>query len=112
MVVIESVIKTNPVGRWYIELTDAMKEEGEDRVICLDINEYAQKVETMGEEYGAEVEVAWSSEDNVSLAQINEVRQQIMVYEAKIESEKEAQKAQQEEGSLNPSDAGMEWTPN
>lgn len=89
MVVIESVIKTNPLGRWYIELSDTMKEESME--ICLDINEYAQKVEMMGEEYGGEVEVSWSSEENVSLAQINEVRQQIMVYEAEIEAkEKEA----------------------
>jgi len=85
MVVIESVIKTNPLGRWYIELKDTMKEESME--ICLDINEYAQKVEMMGEEYGGEVQVAWSSEENVSLAQINEVRQQIMAYEAEIEAQ-------------------------
>ena len=87
MVVIESVIKTNPLGRWYIELRDTMKEESME--ICLDINEYAQKVEMMGEEYGGEVEVAWSSEENVSLAQINEVRQQIMAYEAEVEAQQQ-----------------------
>ena len=87
MVVIESVIKSNPLGRWYIELSDTMKEESME--ICLDINEYAQKVEMMGEEYGGEVEVAWSTEDNVTPVQINEVRQQIMAYEAEIEAKKE-----------------------
>lgn len=99
MVVIESVIKTNPLGRWYIELSDTMKEESME--ICLDINEYAQKVEMMGVEYDGEVEVAWSSEENVSLAQINEVRQQIMAYEAEIEAQEN--QATQE---------GGEWTPN
>jgi len=99
MVVIESVIKTNPLGRWYIELSDTMKEESME--ICLDIYEYAQKVEMMGEEYGGEVEVAWSTEDNVTPAQINEVRQQIMAYEAEIEAQ-EAQPAQE----------STEWTPN
>ena len=89
MVVIESVIKSNPPGRWYIELTDSMKEEGEDRVVCLDINEYAQKIEMMGEEYGGDVEVAWSSEENVTPEQINEVRMQIMAYEAELEAQKE-----------------------
>jgi len=89
MVVIESVIKSNPLGRWYIELSDTMKEESaENRIICLDINEYAQKIETIGEEYGGEVEVAWSSADGVSLAQIHEVRQQIMTYEAEVEAKK------------------------
>ena len=87
MVVIESVIKSNPLGRWYIELSDTMKEESME--ICLDINEYAQKIEMMGEEYGGEVEVSWSTEDNVTPAQINEVRQQIMAYEAEIEAKKQ-----------------------
>ena len=87
MVIIESVIKTNPLGRWYIELSDTMKEESME--ICLDINEYAQKIEMMGEEYGGEVEVAWSSDDGVTVEQINEVRQQIMAYEAEIEAKEQ-----------------------
>jgi len=84
--VIESIIRTNPMGRWYIELSDTMKEESME--ICLDINEYAQKVEMMGVEYNGEVEVVWSSDDNVTPVQINEVRQEIMAYEAQIEAEK------------------------
>ena len=83
MFVIESVIKTNPFGRWYIELRDTTKEE--KREICLDIKEYAQKVELMGEEYNGEVEVAWSSDEGVTVEQINEVRQEIMAYEAEVE---------------------------
>jgi hypothetical protein len=79
MVAIESIIKSNPLGRWYIELSDTMKEESME--ICLDIEEYAQKIEIMGQEYENEIEVIWSSQKNVSLAQINEVRQQIMIYE-------------------------------
>jgi len=86
MVVIESTIKTNPMGRWYIELSDTLKEESME--ICLDIEEYAQKIEMMGQEYGQEVEVSWSSDKNVTPVQINEVRQQIMAYEARIEAEK------------------------
>jgi flagellar biosynthesis chaperone FliJ len=87
MVIIESVIKSNPLGRWYIELSDTMKEESEEnRIICLDITEYAQKVEEMGTEYNGEVEVSWSSDEGVSVTQIHEVRQQIMAYEAEIEA--------------------------
>lgn len=88
MIVIESVIKTNALGRWYIELSDTMQEdEPENRVICLDINEYAQKVEAMGAQYGEDaVEVAWSSADGVTVEQIHEVRQQIMTYEEEIKT--------------------------
>jgi len=92
MVLIESVIKSNALGRWYIELSDTMKEDNpDDRVICLDINEYAQKIELMGEEYNGEVEVAWSSDEGVSVEQIHEVRQQIMAYEAEIEAQENVQ---------------------
>lgn len=84
-VIFESVIKTNPIGRWYIEIRDTSEE---DRVeVCLDIDEYAMKIEDMGAEYGGDVEVAWSAEENVSKEQINEVRQQMMAYEQKINDE-------------------------
>ncbi|CAA6805677.1 MAG: Unknown protein [uncultured Sulfurovum sp.] len=87
MVIIESVIKSNAMGRWYIELSDTFKEmTPENRVICVDIHDYAQKVEQMGSEYGEEVQVAWSSADGVTVEQIHEVRQQIMAYEAEIEA--------------------------
>jgi len=89
MVIIESVIKSNPMGRWYIELSDTTKEESLE--MCIDINDYAKKIEMMGAEYGGEVEVAWSSDDNVTPEQINEVRMQIMVYESEIETQKNKQ---------------------
>jgi len=86
-VIIQSTIKTNPLGRWYIELKDTTDEES--MKICLDINEYAQKVEEMGQEYGGDIEVAWQADDNVTQVQIHEVRMQINAYEAKIEAEKQ-----------------------
>ena len=84
---IESVIKTSPLGRWYIELTDTMRED-EEPVICLDVFEYADKIEEIGSEYGGEVEVIWSSEDNVTPEQINEVRMQMNAYEAEQEAKR------------------------
>lgn len=86
-VIIESVIKSNPLGRWYIALSDTTEEDSLE--VCLDIYEYAEKIEKMGEEYGGDVEVVWSSEDNVTPEQINEVRMQIMAYEAEQEAIKE-----------------------
>ncbi len=78
-VIFESVIKSNPVGRWYIELRDTSEE---DRVeVCLDIDEYARKIEDMGAEYGGDIEVKWSAEENVTQQQLNEVRMQIAGYE-------------------------------
>jgi hypothetical protein len=88
-VIIESVIKSNPVGRWYIALSDTTEEESLE--VCLDIYEYADKIEKMGEEYGGDVEVVWSSDDNVTPEQINEVRMQILAYEAEQEALKEGE---------------------
>jgi len=104
-VVIQSIIKTNPMGRWYIELVDPNEEDIEERVVCLDIHEYAQKIEVIAEEYGNEIDVAWESEENVTPVQINEVRQQIMAYEAE-------QEAAQNSAPQGAPQQGGEWTPN
>ena len=93
------------MGRWYIELIDPNEEETADRMICLDIQEYAQKVETISEDYGNDMEIAWESAEDVTPLQINEVRQQIMAYEA----EQEAKMNDAPQGM--PQDGG-EWTPN
>jgi len=88
-VIINSTIKTNALGRWYIELNDTT-EEGHME-ICLDVNEYAVKIEKIGQEYGNDIEVAWSSEDDVTPEQINEVRMQMNVYEEEREQQKAAE---------------------
>jgi len=85
--VIESTIKTSPLGRWYIELVDTMKDD-EEAIVCLDVYEYADKVEEMGKEYDGAVEVMWSSDDNVTPEQINEVRMQMNAYEAEEEAKR------------------------
>ncbi len=90
-VLIQSTIKTNPLGRWYIELKDTTEENHME--ICLDINEYAVKIEEIGAEYGGEIEVAWQSDDNVTPVQIHEVRMAMNAYEAEREA-REAAEAQ------------------
>ncbi|WP_294952419.1 hypothetical protein [Sulfurovum sp.] len=88
--IFESVIRTSPLGRWYIEVTDTMKENAEPE-ICLDVYEYADKIEELGKEYGGAVEVIWSSDDNVTPEQINEVRMQMNAYEAEQEAQKDGE---------------------
>lgn len=97
-VMIESVIKSNPVGRWYIVLSDTTKEESME--VCLDIDEYAQKIEKIGQEYGEDIEIFWSKEDDVTPKQMNEVRLQIMNYEAEQEAKKESE-SHQSDGTPN-----------
>ena len=104
-VVIQSIIKTNPMGRWYIELIDPNEEDREERVVCLDIYEYAKKIEVISQEYGNDIEVAWESDENVTPIQINEVRQQIMAYDAE-------QEAKANDAPQGMSQDSGEWTPN
>ena len=85
---VESTIKTSPLGRWYIELIDTMKDNAE-AVFCMDVYEYADKVEEIGKEYDGVVDVMWSSDDGVTPEQINEVRMQMNAYEAEQEAKKE-----------------------
>jgi hypothetical protein len=85
--VIESVIKNSPLGRWYIELTDTMKEDAEP-IFCMDVYEYAEKIEEIGKEYDGMVDVIWSSDDGVTPEQINEVRMQMNAYEAEEEAKR------------------------
>ena len=88
-VLIQSTIKTNPVGRWYIELVDTT-EEGHME-ICLDIKEYANKIEEIGADYGGEIEVAWQADDGVTQVQIHEVRMEMNAYEEEREQQKAAE---------------------
>lgn len=104
-VVIQSIIKTNPVGRWYIELIEPDEADTQERNVCLDIYEYAQKMEVITQKYGNEVEVAWESQENVTPAQINEVRQQIVAYDAE-------QEAKMNDAPQDMPQDGGEWTPN
>ncbi len=97
-IILETVIKSNPVGRWYLEIRDSEEDRTE---ICLDLDEYSKKIEDMGAIYGGDVEVAWSSEENVTQMQINEVRQAMMMYEQKLQEE-QATKTNSDDGGFNP----------
>ncbi len=100
-VIFETVIKSNPIGRWYLELRDT-SEDGRVE-ICLDLEEYTMKIEDMGAEYGGDIEVNWSAEDNVTQEQINEVRMAMIVYE-----QQQDQATPPQEGGFNPNDGGFQ----
>jgi hypothetical protein len=89
-VVFESLIKVNEEGKWFIELTDTV----DARVaICHDLNEYSQKVEDFGADYGGHIdEVKWSKDENVPPHIMDEIRFQM----SKQQEELEKNKAQQE----------------
>ena len=82
--ILEARIMSNPMGRWYIEISD--EAEG-IKEYCLDFAEFEEKITLMGDRYGGDIEVAWSADKNVTKEQINEVRMHMLEYEARIQEE-------------------------
>ena len=86
-VIFEALIKVDEELNWYIELTDTV----DGRVHkCLDIEEFSQKVEDYGQDYGGNIdEVKWSKDDNVSPQAMDEIRVLMAEEQEKIDKLKE-----------------------
>ncbi len=84
-VVFESTIKIDELGKWYIELKDTV----DDRVeICKDMQEYADKIQELGNDYGGNIdEVKWSKDDDVAQNVMNEIREEMALQQAQIEEQ-------------------------
>jgi len=86
-VVFESTIKMVEGSRedWFIELKDTV----DDRVeICADLKEYSKMVETLGADYGGNIdEVVWMKDDNVPLPVMDNIRFEMSKLQAEIEEE-------------------------
>ena len=86
-VIFESNIKVDPDGAWYIVLTDTVDNR---TAVCRDLDEYSQKVEEFGADYGGNIdEVKWSKDDDVPPQTIDELRLEMSRHQEEIEKEKE-----------------------
>ena len=88
-VVFESLIKIDEEGKWFIELKDTV----DGRVaMCHDLDEYSQKVEDFGGDYGGNIdEVKWSKDENVPPHTMDEIRLEMSKHQEDIEKQKEEQ---------------------
>ena len=82
-VIFTSTIKMDEENNWYIELKDMV----DDRVaICKDMEEYAEKVEDYGSDYGGNIDsVNWYKDENVPPHVMDEIRQKMADHKAEIE---------------------------
>lgn len=86
-VVFEAVIKANEESNWYIELTDTVDGRVHN---CHGIEEFSQKVEEFGQDYGGNIdEVKWSKDDNVSPYAMEEIKILMAQEQEKIDKLKE-----------------------
>lgn len=81
-VVFESRIKCNRFGEVYIELKDLVDGRIE---ICDDVDDYATKIEKLGEDYGGHIdEVKWFVDDGVPPAELDKIRLAMSKYQKEL----------------------------
>ena len=81
--IFESKIKVDDNNEWFIELTDTSDGRVE---ICKNMNEYKEKFEKMGEDYGGNVDqVVWSQDANIPPYHIDEIRQAMAELQTEVE---------------------------
>lgn len=86
-VIFESNIKIDPDGSWYIVLIDTVDNR---TAVCRDLDEYSQKVEDFGSDYGGNIdEVKWSKDDDVPPQTIDEIRLEMSKHQEDIEKKKD-----------------------
>ena len=86
-VVFNAVIKVDEDLNWFIELTDTVDGRVHN---CMDIDEFSQKVEDFGGDYGGNIdEVKWSKDENVSPQAMDEIRAIMAVQQEEIEKLKQ-----------------------
>ncbi len=86
MVVFEATIKNDKAGGWFIELKDTTDGRVE---ICKDLDEFEEKIEQMGDDYGGHIdEVRWLKDDDLHPAAMDEIRALMAEKRAKIEEER------------------------
>jgi hypothetical protein len=70
-VVFRAHIQNNPTNDgWVICLTDTVKHHVE---ICQNLDEFAARIEIMGDECGGDIQVFWSKDDSLSQAHFDDL---------------------------------------
>ena len=65
-----SHVDQDEFGNWFIKLTDTFEEKD---VICKDLEEYKEKIEELGGEYGGDIEVVWTKSRLLSPANYQDI---------------------------------------
>ena len=72
--------------KWNIKLTDTTDNSEQ---ICNDLEDFFNKLELMGADYGSDIEVQWSKDKNVSDESFRQIHTQMAEYKDKVEEIKE-----------------------
>jgi len=98
-----SHVDENKNGEWFIKLTDTLEESS---VICNNLDEYKEKIEELGGEYGNEIEVVWTKSRTLSPHNYQDLNNKMeklqKEYEAEIEQINQQSQSMDNNGGFNP----------
>jgi len=85
---------------WLIRLTDTL----DNRVaLCKSLEEFKVKIEEFGDDYGGDVEVAWSKDQDVTDKHFKEIHDGMAAYKEKeVEDNSENLEVEEETSGFNP----------
>lgn len=87
-------------GKWLIRLTDTI----DDRVaICKSLEEFKTKIGELGDDYGGDVEVLWSKDQDVTDEHFKDIHNGMAAYkEEEVEDKSENLEVYEEASGFNP----------
>ena len=95
-----SHVDQNGLGEWFIKLTDTLEESS---VTCNNIEEYAEKIEELGGEYGGDIEVVWTRSNLLSPANYQDLQEKMALMQEKYQDEIDKINGQNQEQQDNTS---------
>ena len=99
-----SHVDQDGLGNWFIKLTDTLEESS---VLCKDLDEYTNKIEELGAEYGGEIEVVWTRSNLLTPANHQDLQEQMAILQEKYKEEidrinNKDQEKENNESGFNP----------
>jgi len=96
-----SHVEPDGLGGWYIKLKDTFDDT---EVICKDLDEYKEKIEDMGAEYGNDIEVQWTRSQLLTAANYEDIEAKMAKLQEEYQEEIDRINQQNEEvnSGFNP----------
>ena len=95
-----SFVEQSEDGGWFIKLTDTFDN---NTVVCNNMDEYKQKLQDMGAEYGNDIEVQWQRSKNLTPANIEDLLDKMAKLQEEYSKEiDEMYNNEEEQNGFNP----------
>ena len=87
-------------GKWLIRLTDTLDNKEK---LCKSLEEFKTNLEELGDDYGGDIEVLWSKDQDVTDVNFKEIHDGMAIYQEKeVKDQSENLEVQEEIQGFNP----------